>query len=215
MKQYARKRLTLTTWSISIIALALFLTAVADAKPRDKERWDSKYDEEVYIYGKEPVSFLKENVGLLPKGKALDLAMGEGRNGVFLATQGFEVVGLDISEVGLAKAHRLAREMGTEIETRVVDLENHALEKGAYDVVICMYYLQRDLFPQIKAALKKGGMAVIQTYNVDYLKYAGFPRKYLLNTDELLEIFKDFKIILYENYDDGKEAYSSIIAQKP
>ena len=105
--------------------------------------------------------------------------------------------------------------MGTKIETQIVDLENHALEKDAYDVVVCMYYLQRDLFPQIKDALKKGGMAVIQTYNVDYLKYAGFPRKYLLDTNELLELFKDFKIIRYESYDDGKEAYSSIIAQKP
>lgn len=201
--------------SISILSVMLLLTAFADAKPRDKDRWDSKYDKEVYIYGKEPVPFLKENVGLLPKGKALDLAMGEGRNGVFLATQGFDVVGLDISEVGLEKAHRLAREKGTKIETRVVDLENHSLEKGAYDVVICMYYMQRDLFPQMKDALKPGGMAVVQTYNVDYLKYAGFPRKYLLDTNELLELFKGFKIIRYESYDDGKEAYSSIIAQKP
>lgn len=208
------KKILLNTLGFLIVT-ALAGVPSGDAKPRDKDRWDSKYDKEVYIYGKEPVPFLKENVGLLPMGKALDLAMGEGRNGVFLATQGFDVVGLDISKVGLEKAHRLAREKGTKIETRVVDLENHSLEKGAYDVVICMYYMQRDLFPQMKDALKPGGMAVVQTYNVDYLKYAGFPRKYLLDTNELLELFKGFKIIRYESYDDGKEAYSSIIAQKP
>jgi len=56
---------------------------------------------------------------------------------------------------------------------------------------------------------------VIDTYNVDYLKYRDFRRKWLLETNELLEHFKDFKIIRYQAYDDGKEAYSSIIAQKP
>ena len=58
-------------------------------------------------------------------------------------------------------------------------------------------------------------MAVIQTYNTDYLKYASFNTKYLLDVNELLEIFKGYKIIRYEMYDDGEEAYSSIIAQKP
>ena len=91
-----------------------------DAKPRDKERWDKKYGTEVYIFGKEPVPFLKQNAHLLPKGKALDIAIGEGRNGVYLATLGFDVLGLDISEKGLAKAHQLAKKNGVTIKTRVV-----------------------------------------------------------------------------------------------
>ena len=199
---------------VPLLAALTFAVGV-DSKPRDKERWDNKYNEEFYIYGKEPVPFLRENVDLLPKGKALDIAMGEGRNGVFLATQGFDVLGIDISEVGLAKAHRLAEENGVEIQTAIVDLENYDMQKNSYDVVLCMYFLQRDLFPQIKDSLKSGGMAVIQTYNTDYLKYANFNKKYLLDVNELLEIFKGYKIIRYEMYDDGEEAYSSIIAQKP
>lgn len=192
------------------------LVGTANAKPEDKDRWDSKYSKEQYIYGKEPVVFLRNNVQLLPKGKALDIAMGEGRNGVFLATQGFDVFGLDISETGLQKAHKLAAAKGAKIQTRVADLENITLEKSTYDVVLCMYYLQHDLFPQIKEALKSGGMAVVETYNTDYLKYnPRFFNKYALQTNELLDIFKDFKIIRYQSYDDGKEAYSSIIAQKP
>ena len=197
-----------------LLAALVFAVGV-DSKPRDKERWDNKYNEEFYIYGKEPVPFLRANVDLLPKGKALDIAMGEGRNGVFLATQGFDVLGIDISEVGLAKAHRLADENGVEIQTAIVDLENYDMQKNSYDVVLCMYFLQRDLFPQIKDSLKSGGMAVIQTYNTDYRKYANFNKKYLLDVNELLEIFKGYKIIRYEMYDDGEEAYSSIIAQKP
>lgn len=203
------------TYALSLL-LSLVLLTTANAKPGDKDRWDSKFGMEVYLYGKEPVAFLRENLNLLPKGKTLDLAMGEGRNGVFLATKGFDVLGLDISEVGLQKAQKLAAENNVNIQTRIVDLESAQLEKNAYDVVLCMYYLQHDLFPQIKEALKSGGMVVVETYNVDYFKYSpGFPKKYTLQPNELLEIFKDFKIIRYQAYDNGQEAYSSIIAQKP
>ena len=201
--------------TLVILAAASFAgTPLLDAKPRDKDRWDKKYSTEAYIFGKEPVPFLKQNVHLLPKGKVLDIAIGEGRNGVYLATQGFEVVGLDISEKGLAKAHQLAKQNGVTIETRVVDLENHQLEKNAYDVILLMYYMQRDLWPQINDALKPGGMAIIETYNVDHLKHQKFNPKWLLKSNELLEAFKDMKVIRYQAYEDSDQAYSSIIVQK-
>lgn len=198
------------------VLFAVVLTgSLADAKPRDKERWNKYYDTDKYIFGEKPIRFLKENVHLLPKGKTLDIAMGEGRNGVYLATKGFDVLGLDISAKGLQKAHRLAEAQNTTIETRVVDLETHTLEKNAYDLIICTYYMQRDLFPQFKDALKPGGMALVETYNIDYLKYSSFNPKWLLQTNELLEIFKDFKVIRYQAIDNGELAYSSILVQKP
>ena len=207
------KKILLSTFSFLIVT-ALAGVALLDAKPRDKDRWDEKYSTEAFIFGKEPVPFLKQNVHLLPKGKALDIAIGEGRNGVFLATEGFEVVGLDISEKGLAKAHQLAKQNGVTIKTRVVDLENHQLEKNAYDVILLMYYMQRDLWPQINDALKPGGMAIIETYNIDHLKHQKFNPKWLLKSNELLEAFKDMKIIRYQAYEDNDQAYSSIIVQK-
>ena len=207
------KKTLLSTFSFLIVT-ALAGAPLLDAKPRDKGRWDKKYSTEAFIFGKEPVPFLKQNVHLLPKGKALDIAIGEGRNGVFLATQGFEVVGLDISEKGLAKAHQLAKQNGVTIKTRVVDLESHQLEKNAYDVILLMYYMQRDLWPQINGALKPGGMAIIETYNIDHLKHQKFNPKWLLKSNELLEAFKDMKIIRYQAYEDNDQAYSSIIVQK-
>ena len=200
---------------IFFLALGVFIPAITLAAPKDQSRWDKRYNTEEFLFGTEPVRFLKENIHLLPKGKALDLAMGEGRNGVYLATQGFDVLGLDISPTGLNKAHQLAEHHNVKIQTRVVDLESYQLEKNAYDVILCTYYMQRDLFDQIKESIKPGGMILIETYNIDYLHYASFSRKYLLEHNELLKIFKDFKIIRYQAYDDGKEAYSSIIAQKP
>lgn len=205
-------------WTVGIVLVGLlgFGPSPALGKQEDQERWDAKYDTESYIFGTDPVPFLKAHVDLLPKGKALDIAMGEGRNGVFLATRGFEVTGLDISPKGLAKARRLAEEHGGTVETKVVDLETHQLETNAYDVILCLYYMQRSLIPQITRALKPGGMAVVETYNLEHLKYRPeFPRQYLLETNELLRWFGDLKVLRYQFVDDGAAAYSSILVQKP
>ena len=200
---------------IFLIILSTLMPVIVSGAPNDQSRWDKYYDIEGFLYGIEPIPFLKDNINLLPKNKALDLAMGEGRNGVYLATQGFDVLGLDISPIGLNKAKQRANHLNTKIETRVVDLENYQLEKNSYDLVICTYYMNRCLFGQIKDSLRPGGMVLIETFNTDFLKYSRFPQKYLLKRNELLEIFKEFKIIRYQTYDDGKEAFSSIIAQKP
>ena len=202
---------------LAVLTVLFFTCSVSSllAKSKDKDRWNSKYETEVYLFGEKPIPFLVDNVHLLRRGKVLDIAMGEGRNGVYLATQGFEVLGLDISEKGLEKAHNLAKKNKVTIETKVVDLESFTLEPNSYDVILCTYYMQKDLFKQFQSALKPGGMIVVETYNVDYLKYAQFSRKWALDTNEMLDIFKGLRVIRYQDYDDGKEAYSSIIAQKP
>lgn len=188
----------------------------AEGSPQDKERWNRKYQTEVYIAGKEPVLFLKQHVELLPKGTVLDLAMGEGRNGVYLAAKGFEVTGIDISETGLKKAEALADEHGVKITTKVADLEEYTLAPNTYDVIVCTYYLQRDLFPQIIAALKPGGMALVETYTIDQKKYQpGFPEQFLLKTNELLSLFQGLTVIRYQAVDTGDAAFASILVSKP
>ncbi|NIP99504.1 MAG: methyltransferase domain-containing protein, partial [Nitrospinaceae bacterium] len=126
-----KKPFFLKTLSLCLLVTLMCLPDL-EAKPRDQERWNKKYNTETFIFGKEPVPFLKQNLHLLPKGRALDIAMGEGRNGVYLATRGYEVIGLDISPKGLAKAHLLAKQNQVTIETQVVDLENYQLKENAY-----------------------------------------------------------------------------------
>ena len=197
-------------------AFAFFTFSVSDAATKDKKRWNRKYDTEQYIFGKTPIAFLQEHVHLLPKGKTLDIAMGEGRNGVFLATKGFQVTGIDISETGLKKAETLAKEQGVSIGTKVVDLEQYQLRSETYDVILCTYYLQRNLFPQMIKALKPGGMVLVETYTMEHLKYrAHFKPQYLLQPNELLNHFTDLTILQYQVRDDGQAVYASILAQKP
>lgn len=181
----------------------------------DKDRWNKKYSGKSFHMGTHPISFLQDNLPLLPKGKVLDLAMGEGRNGVFLAKNGFDVTGVDISDIGLKKAQELAKKNKTSIKTIVADLTSYRLEENAYDVIILSYYLQRDLFPQIKKSLKKDGVVVIESYNEDYAKYnPKFNKEWMLKRNELVEQFSDLFILRFQNVDDGKTTYSSLLAKK-
>ncbi len=198
------------------LVIALIPGPAVESAETDKERWNKNYSGDTYRFGKEPIPYLVEQINRLPQGKALDLAMGEGRNGVFLATKGFQVTGLDISEKGLEKAQALAKAQGVTIETQVADLDQAPLGSNAYDVVLCTYYLDRSLFPKMKQAVKPGGMVVVETYTIDHLKYRPqFRKEWLLEKNELVEVFKDFTILDYQVVDNGESVFASIIAQRP
>ena len=203
---------------IIIFYIVVNVTSALFASEQDRLFWNKRYDTETYILGKEPVEFLKEHINILPGGKALDIAMGEGRNAVFLAKNGFEVDGCDVSEIAVKKTLGLAKENNVRVNAFVADLEIYKLPKDAYDVVACFYYLQRSLIPQIKEALKPGGMVIYETYTIENCE-RGFEgpknRDYLLKTNELLDLFKDLTIIYYrELVLDDKKAVASLIARK-
>ena len=165
-----------------------------------------------------PAQFLVEAIELLPRGRALDVAMGSGQNAVYLARMGFEVEGVDISPEAVSNALELARRAGITIKAEVADLEgNYRLDKNAYDVIICFHYLQRSLIPQIKDGLRKGGMVIYETFIVDQAKLFGKPKNpdYLLQHNELLDMFRDFRCLRYrEGIIDGRQAIASILAEK-
>lgn len=188
------------------------------AGEQDKMFWDKQYETDAYLFGKEPVEFLREHIDLLPEGKAMDIAMGEGRNAVFMAKNGFEVDGCDISEIAVKKAQSLAKEHNVKMHAFVADLETYRLPEDTYNVIACFYYLQRDLVPQMKDALKPGGMIIYETYTIENLE-RGFDgpknKEYLLKSNELLALFKDLKIIYYrELVLNNKKAIASLIAKK-
>ncbi len=111
----------------SMIFLSFLLPCidqVVSANEEDRKRWNKRYDTKEYIYGKEPIKFLKDNINILTRGKALVLAMGEGRNAIFLGENGFDVDGCDISEIAVEKSKSLARENDVKLNAFVADLEN-------------------------------------------------------------------------------------------
>jgi tellurite methyltransferase len=166
---------------------------------------------------RQPARFLVEHVSLLPRGQVLDIAMGNGRNAVYLAARGFEVEGVDISEVAIQNACQLAKEQNTIIKARVADLENdYRIFPDSYDVIICFNYLQRSLIPQIKSGLRPGGMVVYETFIIDQVKF-GKPRNpdFLLEYNELLKMFCDFRCLRYrEGIFENRKAIASLLASK-
>lgn len=165
----------------------------------------------------EPAQFLVENIELLPGGRALDVAMGSGRNAIYLAKMGFDVEGVDVSPAVVNTALESARKAGVAIRVQVVDLEgDYLIQEDAYEVIVCFNYLQRSLMPQIKGGLRKGGMVVYETFIVDQAHF-GRPKNldYLLKHNELLNMFRDFRCLRYrEGIVKGPKAIASIIAQK-
>ncbi len=169
----------------------------------------------------EPAPFLVENIALLPKRRVLDVAMGYGRNAIYLAGLGFQVEGVDISAEAVRYAREAARESGVSISVRAADLEDeYRIEKNGYDGIICFSYLQRSLIPQIKAGLRRGGVIIYETFLVDQAQW-GKPKNpdYLLKHNELLEMFRDFRCLRYREgvFENGKDrrAIASIVAAKP
>ncbi len=182
---------------------------------KDKEKWNQKYASQDFITGKEPCKWLKNNAELLSgKGKALDIAMGEGRNAVFLASLGYDVLGLDISQNGIQKAQALARENQVALITQQVDLDTYEISKNSFDLIVCINFLDRKLFASIREALKPGGLVCYETFTVDYLKYSSFRREWVLEHNELLKEFESFRILKYQELDGEDKACASLIAQK-
>ena len=138
--------------------------------------WDEEYSGEDYVYGKEPNEFLLEMSGRLKIGKVLCLAEGEGRNAVHLARQGFEVIAVDSSKVGLAKADKLAQGFGVIIQTVTADLADYTIEEGAWDSIIsisCHVHqdLRRRLHKDVVAGLKEGGTFLLEAYTPKQLEF--------------------------------------------
>ena len=148
--------------------------------------------------------------------RAIDLACGAGRNAVYLAERGWDVTACDVSLEGLRAAQLLARKRGVRLRLFCQDLETAQLPLDHFDLVICFFYLQRVLFPQIKAAIRPGGFVVYKTYTTDQLRFPGRPRHalHMLRPQELLEAFQDFRVFVYQETVQGR-GVAQLIAQKP
>lgn len=144
--------------------------------------WDAKFREHPLAYGDEANDFLVEVTPRLPRGRALSLGEGEGRNARHLLRHGYEVTAVDASEVGLAKARARAEAEGFSLQTAHVDLGDFDFEAGRWDVVVSIFC---HLPPTLRArvhraafeALRPGGAFVLEAYTPAQLAHGtGGPR---------------------------------------
>lgn len=135
--------------------------------------YEALYADDAYYWGTQPGSFCNELIELRPYPRAkkvLDIGCGEGKDAVYMATQGYSVTAFDIAGSGIAKAARLARERGVEIDARVDDI-NAFQESGAYDIVYSTGTLQylkdgnkAGFFEKVRGLTKIGGIAFFNVF---------------------------------------------------
>ena len=165
------------------------------------ERWERRFSAPGYLFGKEPNAFLAAQAHRLRGLKsALSVADGEGRNGVWLAEQGLDVLAIDYSPVALAKARALAQERGVRLRTEVADVTTWRWPADEFDVIAAIFIhlvgAERDaLFAGLKKTLKPGGLLLMQFYRPEQIKYrtGGPPDAERMVTRALIEAaFGDF-----------------------
>lgn len=171
------------------------------------ERWQSRYSKPEYQFGTEPNYFLAKCKPLLPKsGKALAVADGEGRNGVWLAEQGLDVTSIDFAPAAQAKVRKLAQERGVKLTVIEADVHTWPYPEAAFDVVVEIFTqfstpAERAVkWAGMKKALKPGGLLILQGYTPKQLDYGtGGPRiKEQLYTRAMLEeAFAGFRDMVF------------------
>ncbi|MGZ0707525.1 SAM-dependent methyltransferase [Coraliomargarita sp. W4R53] len=137
--------------------------------------WDERYGKAEYVYGTAPNDFLAEIAPTIsaPSGRrALCLADGEGRNGVYLAKLGFEVTSVDLSVVGLHKAQELAKRENQKLHTVHADLADYNLGVHTYDLIVSIFAhfpaeLRKEIHKQIAPALRPAGHLILEGYTPD------------------------------------------------
>lgn len=155
--------------------------------------WDERYAGPGLAYGAEPNRFLVEVTDRLPRGLALSLGEGEGRNAAFLAGVGWRVIGVDQSRVGLVKARGLAAERGLPVSVCVADLAAFPLPAGRFELIVSIFChlapaVRQVLHRAVVRALRPGGAFVLEAYSPRQLAFGtGGPKAHelLVTLDDL------------------------------
>jgi len=193
-----------------------------------RERWNERYAGDGFRpFDVDPAEWLAEHHGLLGElagerdaPRALDVACGDGRNARLLAELGFAVDAIDVSDVAVAALRAAAAERGLPVTAAVVDLERDGLPDGTWDVVVCVNYLQRDLFAGLQDALTAGGLLLCETFARAHVEELGRPFNpaYVLDRNELLRAFCDLHVRHYREgvaeRRDEPRGVASIVAQR-
>ena len=167
--------------------------------------WDKVFSQAGYAYGTQANDFLQQAFSAIPKGgRVLMLADGEGRNGVFMAEQGYEVVSVDRSAVGLQKAQQLAKQRGVILSTLCIDLAEYQPEANSFDGIISIFChlppaLQNVVYSMCAQALKPGGFLLLEGYTPKQLAFnTGGPSKAEMMPDlaHLLRQFSGYQVVL-------------------
>jgi len=196
--------------------------------------WNQRFNKEEFIFGKEPNEYLalQTRKYLTLNNKVLCIADGEGRNGVWLAKQGMQVVGFDASDIALSKAKQFAKDNQVEVEYSFSDTDSFTWQENRYDAVIAIFIQFADpqmrarIFKQAHQALKPAGILILQGYTPKQLEYkTGGPSliEHLYTEQIIRDLTQEFQILDLRCYEQelnegarhiGMSALLGLVAKK-
>jgi SAM-dependent methyltransferase len=196
--------------------------------------WNERFNKAEFIFGKEPNEYLVEQASkyLKKNDKVLCIADGEGRNGVWLAKQGMQVVGFDASDIALSKAKQFVQDNQVEVEYFFSDTDSFDWQANAYDAVIAIFIqfadpaMRERIFQNAYKTLKSGGVFILQGYTPKQLEYkTGGPSllEHLYTEEMIRDLCRDFEILDLSCYEKelnegarhaGMSALLGLVAQK-
>lgn len=202
--------------------------------PDAADTWNQRFKEDAYIFGTEPNAWLREHAQVWQPGqRVLCVADGEGRNSVWLAGQGLEVTAFDFSPVAVDKARKLAAQRGVRVAYEVAGVADWAWPRACFDVVAAIFVqfatptVRAPMFERMAAALKPGGLLLLEGYAPKQLDYrtGGPPQLDQLYTPQLLrEAFAGLEILELREYSAvleegsrhrGPSALIDLVARRP
>lgn len=163
----------------------------------DTEHWNQYLTAQHPAFNTAPNAFLVEMVKGRPPGRALDIAMGQGRNSLWLAQQGWDVTGFDIADQAIAAANETAAHLSVKIHTEVTSIDAFDYGENRWDLIVLSYAGAGPSAERIERALKPGGILVAEAFHEDALKLLRVGGS-LFKTGELPHLFPELRTVRYE-----------------
>jgi SAM-dependent methyltransferase len=163
------------------------------------ERWNRILTAPKPAFNTAPNAFLVEMVKGLRPGRALDVGMGQGRNTIFLAEQGWDAVGFDPADRAVAAAQQQAAQAGVKITTHVARSEDFDWGNSQWDLIVISYVGGREFVTDVLRALRPGGMLLIEAFHRDTTKTRPVGGAVVFDTNELLTLYNGLRVIRYED----------------
>jgi SAM-dependent methyltransferase len=186
-----------------------------------KQYWNTFYEKKSPGTTDDPNTFLVSMIPRLQKGKVFEVAMGDGANGVFLAQNGFEVKGIDISDVAIDLARKRAKKSGVVLDVQDADLDLYLFGLMEFDSIVMTQFrpaLTR-YYPEILRSLKQGGTLLVDSLLVDEMDEAiGKDEQYrniYFGPNELLSNLAGLQILFYQEGEVDGQQRVQCLAKKP
>lgn len=196
-----RYRAVLAAEGLSAAEIEPHLRVITDQGPRlEIDRWNRILTAPTPTFNTRPNAFLVEMTKHITPGKALDVGMGQGRNAVYLAQQGWDVTGFDPADQAVAAAQDQARRLGVKLTTLVLRDEQFDFGTEQWDLImLCYVGVVRRVVSRVREALRPGGLVVVEGFHRDAAKTASIGGGVVFDTNELLRLFDRLRIVRYED----------------